>query len=67
MEEVQLEDYTRQIETFTNFFGWIDDNQGENEDICLLFRKQLEGKADQLIEEEEKINLNIWKNIKSQF
>ncbi len=47
-DEVQIEQLIRQIETYADFVGWIDDNQKENENICLLFMKQLEGKADQV-------------------
>ena len=42
----------------------------KTEKICFLFRRLLEEKADRiwrLIKEEEEINLNIWKNVKSQF
>jgi hypothetical protein len=34
------------IETCTDFVRWINDEQGENEDICLLLRRQLERRAD---------------------
>jgi hypothetical protein len=43
-------------------FVLLDDEDGENEDICFLFRRFIEGKADRifrLIKEEEEINLNI--------
>jgi hypothetical protein len=69
-EEIQLEEVVRQIENFTDLVRWTDNEGGENEEICYLFRRLLTGKADKIwrmIEEEEEINLNIWKNVKSQF
>ena len=70
-EEIQFEEFVRQIETYTDSVRWIDDHkQGENEDICLLFRRKFEGQAEQmwrLMEEENLINLYIWKNVKNQF
>jgi hypothetical protein len=68
--EIQLDEFVRQIETYADSMGWIEDDQGENEDICLLFRRKFEGQAEQmwrLMEEENLINLYIWKNVKNQF
>jgi trans-2-enoyl-CoA reductase len=65
-----IEQCIRQIKTYTNSIRWINKDQGENENICLRFRKQLKGKADQVwrsIDRKEIINLNDWKNVKSQF
>jgi hypothetical protein len=48
----------------------MDNEDRKNEDICFLFRGLLEGKADQVwkfLKEEEKINVNIWENVKCQF
>jgi hypothetical protein len=50
--------------------GWIDDEQGENEDICLLFRRKFKGQAEQMwrsMEEKNHINLYIWKDVKRKF
>jgi hypothetical protein len=69
-EEVQLEEFVQQIEDFADLVQWVDNKDGENGAICYLFRRLLTGKADQIwrmIEEEDKINLNIWKNVKRQF
>ena len=69
-EDVQLEEIVRQIENFANLVQWVDNEDGKNGAICYLFGNLLTGKADQIwrmIEEEEEINLNIWKNIKMQF
>jgi hypothetical protein len=63
---LQIEDFTELVQRWTN----EEDENGENEDICLLFMRLLEGKADQFwrsLQEEEEINLNIWRNVKSQF
>ena len=69
-EDVQLEEFVRQIKNFADLVQWVDNKDGENGAICYLFRRLLTGKADQIwrmIEEEEEINLNIWKNVKRQF
>jgi hypothetical protein len=69
-EEIQLEEFVRQIENFADLVQWVDNKDGENGAICYLFRRLLTGKADQIwrmIEEEDKINLNIWENVKRQF
>ncbi len=69
-EEIQLEEFVRQIENLADLVQWVDNKDGENGAICYLFRRLLTGKAYQIwrmIEEEEEINLNIWKNIKMQF
>jgi len=58
-EEIQLEEFVQKIHY----------KDRQNEEICVLFRRKLEGKADHVWRflEEEKINLNIWKNFKCQF
>ncbi len=69
-EEIQLEEFVRQIENFADLVQWVDNEDGENGAICYLFRRLLTGITDQvwrMIEEEEEINLNIWKNFKRQF
>jgi hypothetical protein len=67
-EDVQLEEFVRQIKNFADLVQWVDNEDGENGAICYLFRRLLT--ADQIwrmIKEEEEINLNIWENIKRQF
>jgi hypothetical protein len=69
-KEIQLEEFVQQIEDFAELVQWWTRHKdGENEEICLLFRRKLEGQADQIWRflEEEEINLNIWENLKSQF
>jgi hypothetical protein len=69
-EEIQLEEFVRQIENFADLVQLTVNEDSENEEICYLFKRLLTGKADQIwrmIKEEEEINLNIWKNVKSQF
>jgi hypothetical protein len=69
-EEIQLEEFVQQIEDFAELVQWRTRYEdGENEEICLLFRNKLEGLADQIWRflKEEEINLNIWENVKSQF
>jgi hypothetical protein len=61
-EEIQLEEFVRQIKNFANLVQWVDYKDGENGAICYLFRRLLTGKADQIwrmIKEKEEINLNI--------
>ncbi len=65
-----MEEFVRQIENFASLVQWVDNGDGKNGVICYLFRRLLTKKADQIwrmIEEEEEINLNIWKNVKRQF
>jgi hypothetical protein len=68
--EIQLDEFVRQIETYADSVGWIDDEKGENEDICLLSRRNLEGQAEQmwrLMDEKNLINLYLWKDVKRKF
>jgi hypothetical protein len=69
-EEIQFEEFVRRIEAYADFVGWTNDEQGENEEICFLFRTKFDGKkADgiwRFTEEEDKININIWKDVKNQ-
>ena len=39
-EEIQFEEFVRQIEAYTNFVGCINNKQGENGDICFLVQKK---------------------------
>jgi hypothetical protein len=58
------------VEDFAELVQWRTRYEdGENEEICLLFRNKLEGLADQIWRflKEDEINLNIWENVKSQF
>jgi hypothetical protein len=69
-EEIQFDEFVRQIETYADSMGWIEDDQGENEDICLLFRRNLKGQAKQMwrsMEEKNLINLYLWKDVKRRF
>jgi hypothetical protein len=69
-KEIQLEEFVRQIENFANLVNRTNDEEGENGEICFLFRRLLEGQADQfwrLIEEEEKNQSKHCENVKSQF
>jgi hypothetical protein len=47
-EEIQLEEFVRQIEDFADLVQWTHNVDGENEEICYLFQKVLTGKADQI-------------------
>jgi hypothetical protein len=70
-EGILLEEFVWQIKDFPELVQWwTKDKDGENEDICLLFRRSLEGKADKiwrLLKEEEETSLNIWRSVKNQF
>jgi hypothetical protein len=69
-EEIQLEEFLQQIEDFAELVQWRTRYEdGENEEICLLFRRKLERQADQIWQflKEEEFNLNIWNYVKSQF
>ena len=44
--EIQLEGFVRQMENFTNLVQWMDNEDGENEEICYLFKRLLAGNAD---------------------
>jgi hypothetical protein len=69
-EEIQLEEFVRQIENYADLVQWTDNEDSENEETCYLFRRLLTGKEDQIwrmIEEEEEIKLNIWKNVSTAF
>jgi hypothetical protein len=55
-EEIQLEEFVRQIKNFSDLVQWVDNKDGENGAISYLFRRLLTGKADQIwrmIKEEE--------------
>jgi hypothetical protein len=39
-EDVQLEEFVRQIENFADLVQWVDNEDGENGAICYLLEKQ---------------------------
>jgi ATP adenylyltransferase/5',5'''-P-1,P-4-tetraphosphate phosphorylase II len=47
-EEIQLEEFVRQIKNFADLVQWVDNEDGENGAICYLFRRLLTRKADQI-------------------
>ncbi len=44
-EEIQLEIFVRQIEHFADLVQWTDNEDGENSEICYLFRRLFEGQG----------------------